>query len=91
MRADPRQRPVGRLRRVADRLPTVTDRRNEFVDEVRMRTAVTAALNERQMFGVLDGSRKLPDRLRQQVSEVGNLDLLGDLRLGLLRRVRRPG
>ena len=49
-----------------------------------MRSAVTAALQERQVLGVLDRRRQREplDRLRQQVRVVGHLDALGDLRLG---------
>src|SRR5581483_2811048 len=48
-----------------------------------MRAAVTAALEEGEMLGVLDGRGlgEAADRLGQQVSEVGDLDAPGDLRL----------
>ena len=50
----------------------------EVVGQVRVRAAVAAALEERQVVGVLDrrGLRELADRLGQQVGVVGHLDAL---------------
>src|SRR5688500_1375641 len=54
-----------------------------------MRAAMAAALDERTMLGVVNlrWLGEALDRLRQQVREVGDLDLGRDLWLGLLRRV----
>ena len=56
----------------------------EVVDEVRVRAAVAAALQEREVLGVLDRRRlrEPADRLREQVRVVGHLDALRDLGLG---------
>ena len=55
-----------------------------------MRAAVAAALREGQVifaFAVDALGREVLDLLREAVGEVGHLDLLRDLGLGLLRRV----
>ena len=59
-------------------------RHQEVVHQVRMRAAVAAALQERQVLGVLDRGRlrEALDRLRQQVRVVRHLHALGNLRLG---------
>ena len=56
----------------------------EVVDQVRVRAAVAAALQERQVLGVVNRRRlrEPADRLRQQVREVRHLHALGNLRLG---------
>ena len=53
------------------------------VDQVRVRAAVAAALQERQVLGVLDRRRlrEPADRLRQQAGVVGHLHPLRNLRL----------
>ena len=62
----------------------------KLCDQVRVRAAVAAALEERQVVGVLNRRRlrEPADRLRQQVRVVGHLDPLRDLRLAE-RRLRR--
>lgn len=57
-----------------------------LVDEVRVRAAVAAALQEAEVVGVVDfaGERELADRFGEQVGVIGHGDLLGDLRLGPL-------
>ena len=60
---------------------------DELVDEVRMGAAVAATLDERKVVRVLDRFREHPDRLRQQVGEVGDFDFGSDFVLRLLGRV----
>ena len=58
-----------------------------------MRAAVPAALEERQVLGVLDRGRlgEALNRLRQEVREIRDLHALRDLRLGQRRLFRAPG
>ena len=76
--------PVGRGRGVGQGGPLSLDGAQEGVDQVRMRPAVAAALEEREVLGVLDGRRlgEPADRLGQEVGIVRHLDPLGDLGLG---------
>src|SRR5258708_5813139 len=75
----------GRLRAAA--------RPQEVVDEVGMRPAMAASLQERQVVGVLDrgGLREHADALWKQVPEVGHRDTLRNPRLGQRLRGRAPG
>ena len=52
MGADPDGGPVRRLFHVGEGVPIFKQSGQELVDEMRMRTAVTAPLNEREMIGV---------------------------------------
>ena len=82
--------PVGGLTCVRERLTLGEQRLDELVGEVRVGAAVAAALREGQVvfaFAVDALGREVLDLLREAMGEVGYLDLLRDLWLGLLRRV----
>src|SRR5262245_6217795 len=78
-------RPIGAGRGIGPGLAAFYEGGDEFVDQVRVRAAMAAALNKRQMFGVVyfGGLRKATDRLRQEMCEVGDCHLFGNLWLGL--------
>src|SRR5437870_543170 len=59
------------------------DGHEEVVSQMGMAAAVTAALQERQVLGILDGGRlrEASDRLRQQAGVIRHLHALGNLRL----------
>ena len=87
---DARAGPVGGLARVRERLALGEERLDELVGEVRVGATVAAALREGQVvfaFTVDALGREALDLLREAVGVVGHLDLLRDLRLGLLGRV----
>src|SRR5579872_5702612 len=90
--ANSHARPVGRLYRIGIRVAIIDERRNEFVHQMRMGTAMSASLRERQMrvlgqiVDPLGG--KHADCFRQAVGVVGHLDALRDFVLGLLGGVQ---
>ena len=87
MGADPHGGPVRRLFHVGERVAILNESEHELVDKMWMRTAMTAALDEREMIFIGDALRELANWLGQKVSVVRNIDALGNLRLGLLRGV----
>src|SRR5271165_6835141 len=87
MGADPDGGPVRRLFYVRKWVAIFKESGHELVDEMWMRTTVTAALDEREMIFVGDALRELANRLGQKVSVVRNLDAFCYLRLRFLRGV----
>ena len=84
MGADPDGRPVRRLLHVRKWVAVFKESRQELVDEMRMRTAVTAALDERQVTFVGDAPRELTNGRGQTIGVIRDLDAFRDLRLGPL-------
>src|SRR5918993_1767567 len=82
MRADAYHRPVDGRLGVRQRRLFAEAGHQEIVDQVRMRTAVAASLQEREVLGVLDCGRlrEAAEGLRRQVREVRPLDARRDLR-----------
>jgi hypothetical protein len=74
--------PVGRGGGVGQGGAVAFHRAQEGVDQVGMRAAVTAALEEREVLGILNRGRlgEPTDGLRQQTGVVGHLHSLGDFR-----------
>src|SRR5262249_49173503 len=62
VRADPHAGPVGGLHGIGPRVAVLHEGGDELVDEVRVRAAVAAPLNEREVVGVLDRFREHADR-----------------------------
>ena len=64
MGADADAGPIGARHRVRPRIAVFDERAHEFMHEVRMRAPVAAALDERQMLGVVNllRQRELADR-----------------------------
>src|SRR5436190_5804316 len=87
VRADPHHRPVDRRFGVRHRRPLAEAGEQEVVDQVRVRPAVAAALEERQVVRVLDRRRlrEAADRLRQQARVIRHRDPLRDVRLAQRR------
>ena len=76
MGANADHRPVDGLMHIRERRAAFDDAHDKFVRQVRMRTAVAAALDEGQVLmfaGVIDSlGRESLDRLRQQTGVIGN-------------------
>ena len=60
----------------------------KFVDHVRVRTAVSSALNERKVFRILNRPRKTANRFRQKMRVIRDCDARGNFRLRFFRRVK---
>ena len=91
MGADAYAGPVGGGYGVWPWVAILDEGRGELVYHVRMGTAVTAALDEGEVVGVLDGLGKLLNGLGEKVSVVGDCDLLGDFGLGALGHMHDAG
>ena len=66
--------PVGACDGIGPRVAVFNQRVDELVDQVRMRAAMSAALDERQVVGVFDGLSEPADRFGEQVSVIGDAD-----------------
>ncbi len=61
------------------------------MDHVGVRAAVSAALDEGEVVGVLDGLGEFLNGLGEKVGVIGDCDLLGDFGLGALGHVHDAG
>src|SRR5262249_46217309 len=84
MGADADGRPVGACRGVWHGWLFSEHGHQEIVRQMRMAAAMTAALQEREMVGVLNGSRlgEFSNRFGEQVREIGDRDPLGNVQFG---------
>lgn len=91
--ADSDAGPVGGLDGVGPGVSVFDEGADEFVDEVRVRASVSAALDEGEVSGIVDfgGHGELADRLGEEMSEIGDGDLFGDFGFGFLCGVEDVG
>ena len=91
MSADAHAGPVGGGYGVWPWVPILHEGGGELVHHVGMGAAVSAALDEGEVVGVLDGLGELLNGLGEKVGVVGDCDLLGNLGLGALGHVHDAG
>ncbi len=93
MRTDTDARSISTRYGVGPRIAAFQQCRHEFVDQMRMRTAMAPSRHKRQVLGIvnLGGQREFTNRFRQQMRVVRHLDLFRNLRLRFLGGMSNVG